>query len=76
MKAHIVTVVIIDFNGLGSDGIRTELEAARFANDCIYPHVESIQTFNVGDWEDDHPLNQHNTNMLAWLLEHGNLING
>lgn len=73
MRVHVVTLVIVDFDGLGPDGIKTELEATRFANDCISPNVEDIQTYDIGPWDDSHPLNQLGTNKLSWLRVHGEL---
>jgi hypothetical protein len=75
MKAHIVTLVIIDFNGLGPNGIKTELQAAHFGNDSVFiPNVMDIQTHDIGEWDDSHPLNQCGTDQLAWLRKHGQMV--
>ncbi len=69
MKAHILTVVILDHDGLGAEGVVEELQSANFANDCIHPKVGKVETFELGEWEDNHPLNQGDTDQLKWLRE-------
>lgn len=34
---------------------------ARFANDCINLKVMSMETADIGEWRDDHPLNMLNS---------------
>ena len=50
--------MVLDFDGLGVDGVINELENARFANDCISPKVMSAKERDIGEWDDEHPLNQ------------------
>jgi hypothetical protein len=69
MKAHILTVVVIDFNELGAEGVVEDLQSTNFANDCIRPKVGKVETFELGEWEDGHPLNQSDTDQLKWLRE-------
>ena len=57
MKVHKVEILIIDFDELGADGVKVELDATRFANDCIRPRVMNITTKDIGEWRDDHPMN-------------------
>jgi hypothetical protein len=57
MKAYKVELLIIDFDRLGADGIQTELDNIRFANDCITPHIKKITEKDIGEWDDSHPLN-------------------
>jgi hypothetical protein len=57
MKAYKVEILIIDFDGLGENGIKIELENANFANDCIHPNVKNIKSVDIGEWTDSHPLN-------------------
>lgn len=61
MNAYKVELLIIDFDELGREGIEEEIKNTRFANDCIYPSVMNIVERDVGDWDDDHPLNQTET---------------
>ena len=57
MKVHRLVLMVIDFDGLGADDVVTEMVNARFSNDCISPSVMDIQTREIGEWSDDHPLN-------------------
>lgn len=61
MKAYKVEILIIDFDKLGAEGIKEELENTRYANDCISPDVKNIQEVDLGEWDDDHPLNNPDT---------------
>jgi hypothetical protein len=61
MKAYKIELLIIDFDELGKDGIVSEIENARYANDCISPDVKSIVEKDIGEWHDGHPLNLLNT---------------
>lgn len=61
MKAYRVEILVIDFDGLGQDGVRTEIKNARYPNRCISPDVKAIEEHDIGDWSDDHPLNNRST---------------
>ncbi len=61
MKAHKVTLLIVDFDQVGKKGIKEEIENANYGNDCIAPKVMEIQTVDIGEWEDSHPLNRRDT---------------
>ena len=61
MKAYKIEVLIIDFEGLGEQLIREELEDANFPNDCISIKVKNIEGKDIGEWHDDHPLNKRLT---------------
>jgi len=67
VKAYLVTVLVIDFDGLGSKGVEVEMENVRYPNRCLTPHVEAVEEFDIGPWDDDHPLNQRGTDSLAYL---------
>jgi hypothetical protein len=60
MKIHKLTILIVDHDNLGAAGVKTELENANFANDCIWPRVVEVDTRDV-EWSDDHPLNNSKT---------------
>lgn len=57
MKVHKLTVYVLDFDGLGSDGVKETLENQRYPNHCISPNVLSVETREIGEWEDGNPLN-------------------
>ncbi len=58
MKVHKITLYVIDHDQIGSDGCRAALENTNYPNDCIWPHVLSVETADCGEWSDDHPLNK------------------
>jgi hypothetical protein len=58
MKVHRIVISVIDFDGLGAEEVREILEGTRYPNRCISPKVEEIQTRDIGEWGDDHPLNK------------------
>jgi hypothetical protein len=57
MKAHLLQVLVIDHDHLGVDEVERVLEDANYPNDCIAPTVIKSQSAEIGDWDDDHPLN-------------------
>lgn len=67
MKVHRVVLYVIDFDQLGADGVKDEIESTRFANDCISPKIGEIQTRDIGEWSDEHPLNKRSTADKAWI---------
>jgi len=72
MRAYVLTVVVIDFDDVeGTDGIGSIIENARYPNRCINPDVVVQQGYEIGEWEDSHPMNYTTTDKLAWLKEHG-----
>lgn len=56
MKAYKVVLLIVDHDGVG-DRISETIENQKFPNRCISPHVMSIESADIGLWDDDHPLN-------------------
>ena len=42
MKVYKVELMIIDFDGLGADAIKDEIENTHYANHCISPTVKNI----------------------------------
>ena len=56
MKAYRVVLLVVDHDGVG-DGIKTEIESVRYPNHCLSPMVMAIEEAEIGDWRDDHPLN-------------------
>ena len=57
MKAYRIEILVIDFDELGLDGVRREIENARYPNRCISTDVQAVEEADIGDWSDDHPLN-------------------
>jgi hypothetical protein len=54
MKVFRVELMVLDFEGMGEDGIRWELENVKYA----YPSILSIESREIGEWDDGHPLNK------------------
>jgi hypothetical protein len=61
MKVMRVVLMVIDFEGLGEGGIEDVLQHQRFPNDCISPTVISVESRDIGEWTDDHPMNKRGT---------------
>lgn len=67
MKAMIVTLIVIDFDNVGEDGVTQVIEHTRFQNNCIFPRVSKIETADIGEWHDDHPLNLKSIDGEGWI---------
>ncbi len=57
MRCFKVTLCVLDFDDIGADAIRDEIENARYGNRCISPWVTQTDVRDIGRWEDSHPLN-------------------
>lgn len=61
MNVHRLIVSVIDHDSLGAAGVASALENSRYANDCINPRVRTVETRDIGEWDDAHPLNNSRT---------------
>jgi hypothetical protein len=61
MKAYKIEVLIIDRGDIGKVGISEVLENGPYPNDCIAPQVKKIEEREIGEWNEDHPLNLRKT---------------
>lgn len=61
MEVFKVVLRIMDFDKLGGFVITQTLENGRYPNHCISPEVVSIESRDIGEWSDDHPLNHGDT---------------
>lgn len=61
MNAYKIELLIVDIEGIGEESIKTEIENARYPNDCVNPQVKSVERRDIGEWHDDHPLNKRDT---------------
>lgn len=57
MKVHRLTFVVVDFDEVGAAEVGSIIENARYPNRCISPDFLSAETWEIGEWEDDNPLN-------------------
>jgi hypothetical protein len=51
---------------VGEDGIREVIEHTKYPNYCIGPSVEAIESRDIGEWSDEHPLNSRLTAALEF----------
>lgn len=61
MKAYKIELFIIDTDRVGEEEIIKTIENARYPNRCISPKVKGVKSVDIGEWDDDHPLNQRDT---------------
>jgi hypothetical protein len=61
MQIHKIVLTIIDFDEIGAESCREVLENTKYPNRCISPDVLSVETREIGEWHDDHPLNDEAT---------------
>jgi len=61
MQAHRITILIVDHDGVGEEDARMLIHNARYPNHCLSPHVISFETAEIGEWDDDNPLNSKGT---------------
>ena len=57
MKVYKLEIMIIDHDNCGAEEIKDVIENARYPNRCIMPEVMSIKHADIGEWSDEHPLN-------------------
>lgn len=60
MKVYKLEVIVIDHDGVGDDLIPL-IENQRYPNDCLNLQVLNCKAKEIGEWEDDHPLNRKET---------------
>ncbi len=60
MKVHKIVLMVIDHDEVGKQGIVNVIEDQNYPNMCILPSVMDIETKDIGEWSDDHPLNMGN----------------
>ena len=61
MKVTKLEIIVVDFEGMGEERITQAIENARYPNRCISPSVISVESGDIGEWSDDHPLNNTRT---------------
>lgn len=70
MKVYKVILMVVDRDGLGEKGIVEEIQCVNYPNDCMSPHVFDIDSREIGEFDDDHPLNNGKT----WSFEFARLF--
>lgn len=66
MKVYKIEIPVIDFDDIGEYDIREVLENAHYPNRCISPQVKSVEGRDIGEWTDEHPLNNRTTTDAAY----------
>lgn len=61
MKAYKIELLVIDYHEIGENELKNEITNINYPNDCINPIVKSIECRDIGEWNDDHPLNKNST---------------
>ena len=61
MKAYKITILVLDHDEIGRDGIVNAVERTKYPNRCIAPSVQDIEEAEIGEWHDDHAMNHHST---------------
>lgn len=67
MKAYKYTILIIDYENIGKDDISSCLKNTNYIN----PEIIDIQEADIGEWSDEHPLN----NTQLYKAEFNRLFN-
>lgn len=57
MKAYKITLLFIDFDKVGPECAKGLIEGARLPNRIDPGTVMELEEVDIGEWEDDHPLN-------------------
>jgi hypothetical protein len=66
MNAYVVTLTIIDMDEIGAEEIKDVIENMHYPNRCILPEVVKIESADIGEWDDGHPLNSTDTADAEW----------
>lgn len=67
MKAYKLEILVIDHDHLGEGEIRSVLENTKYPNYCINPQVMRVDEREIGEWHDDHPLNNRDKVQQSYL---------
>ena len=63
MNAYLLTVLVVDHEGMGPDSIKQTIEAGRYLN----PTVTGVRSADIGEWADEHPLNYDGADVSAFF---------
>lgn len=64
MKAYRIVTYITDHEGIGIDEILFHLDSK-----YLTVQVGAIDEIDIGEWDDDHPLNSYETDTEAYFQE-------
>ena len=61
MKVYKIEVRVVDLDQIGEQEIKIVIENTRYPNRCISPEVKKIESRDIGEWHDEHPMNNSQT---------------
>lgn len=70
MKAYRIVTYVTDHEGIGIDEILYHLDSK-----YLYLSTGAIDEIDIGEWDDDHPLNHRDTDVEAYFQERLNESN-
>lgn len=62
MKVYKIEVLVIDFEDVGPDEVKSVIENSKYINASVMSTTER----DIGVWYDDHPLNKHGMQASAY----------
>jgi hypothetical protein len=68
MRVYRIELMILDFDEIGEEEIKRVLEDTRYPNRCISPEVMEIESHDIGEWNDQNPLNYKSKSKEAFNL--------
>lgn len=72
MKAYVTTHLVLDHANMSGQEVVEAIENVNYPSDCISPTYMGWAELDIGEWDDDHPLNKtevlQSKPMLAELL--------
>lgn len=54
MKAYKLEILVIDHEDIGEEEIKELIQNTRYIN----PIIKNVDSADIGEWSDDHPLNK------------------
>lgn len=63
VKLHRLEVYVIDHERVGAEGVKSMIEDSRW----IHPRVASLDTVEIGEWQDDHPCNKKDADIRDYF---------
>jgi hypothetical protein len=64
MKAYLAEVLVIGFDNIGQEDVKFHLGNCKYINS----NVISMREADIGEWKDEHPLNNTSTMLSAARL--------
>lgn len=62
MKLHKFTVYVFDHDDIGVEEITYHLDSVKYLTTAVFHNM----TTDIGEWDDDHPLNKNSADQLTF----------